>query len=115
MGVGRPGHCRRHHRSRDRPIKADTRGRRNGDKIAVNRHHDAAPCEGRRHLAVATFARLGAIAGSRRGSHRIVSVKFTQEAERRGLVLALSASIEVTLMGDNWIRTSDLADVNRAL
>ena len=55
---------------------------------------------GRRELAVATFARLG-IAGTRvRGSHRIVSVEATEEAERRGLVLALPAFIEVTVVGD---------------
>jgi hypothetical protein len=35
-----------------------------------------------------------------RASHRIVSVEMTDEAERRGLVLALPASIEVTLVGD---------------
>ncbi len=56
--------------------------------------------EGRRHLAVATFARLGVVSGSKRGSHRIVSVEATDEAERRGLVLALPASLEVTMVGD---------------
>jgi hypothetical protein len=56
--------------------------------------------EGRRHLAVATFERLGTIARPQRRSHRIVSVAVTQEAERRGLVLALPASLEVTLVGD---------------
>ena len=39
--------------------------------------------EGRRALAVATFARLGAI------GRRIVSIEVTPAAERRGLVLAL--------------------------
>jgi hypothetical protein len=43
--------------------------------------------EGRRALAVATFARLGAIGG------RIVSVEVTPAAERRGLVLALPTSV----------------------
>ena len=56
--------------------------------------------EGRRRLAVGTFARLGVVAGTRPGSHRIVSVEATDEAERRGLVLALPASLEVTVVGD---------------
>ena len=56
--------------------------------------------EGRRRLAVATFTRLGVVSGARPGSHRIVSVEATEEAERRGLVLALPASIEVTVVGD---------------
>ena len=56
--------------------------------------------EGRRQLAIATFARLGVVSGPERGSHRIVSVEVTDEAERRGLVLALPASIEVTMVGD---------------
>ena len=56
--------------------------------------------EGRRHLAVATFARLGVVSEPTRGSHRIVSVEVTDEAERRGLVLALPASLEVTVVGD---------------
>jgi hypothetical protein len=56
--------------------------------------------EGRRQLAVATFERVGVAAGSMPGSHRIVSVEMTDEAERRGLVLALPASIEVTMVGD---------------
>ena len=43
--------------------------------------------EGRRALAVATFARLGAIGG------RIVSIEVTPAAERRGLVLALPTSV----------------------
>jgi DNA invertase Pin-like site-specific DNA recombinase len=55
---------------------------------------------GRRELAVATFARLGVVGTGVRGSHRIVSVEATEEAERRGLVLALPASIEVTVVGD---------------
>jgi hypothetical protein len=61
--------------------------------------HDTSD-EGRRHLAVGTFARLGVVSGPTHGSHRIVSVEVTQEAERRGLVLALPASIEVTMVGD---------------
>ena len=56
--------------------------------------------EGRRRLAVGTFARLGVVSGARPGSHRIVSVETTEEAERRGLVLALPASLEVTVVGD---------------
>ena len=43
--------------------------------------------EGRRALAVATFARLGAI------GPRIVSLEVTPAAERRGLVLALPTSV----------------------
>ncbi len=55
---------------------------------------------GRRELAVAVFARLEVVATAERGSHRIVSVEATEEAERRGIVLALPASIEVTVVGD---------------
>jgi len=55
---------------------------------------------GRRELAVATFARLEVVGTGVRGSHRIVNVEATEEAERRGLVLALPASIEVTVVGD---------------
>ena len=51
-------------------------------------------------LALATFARLGIISGRGPRSHRIVSVEVTEEAERRGLALALPASIEVTMVGD---------------
>ena len=40
--------------------------------------------EGRRQLAIATCARLGVASGPERGSHRIVSVEVTDEAERRG-------------------------------
>ena len=58
------------------------------------------PDAGRRDLAVATFARLSIVGTGRRASHRIVSVEETEEAERRGLVLALPASIEVTMVGD---------------
>ena len=57
---------------------------------------DAGRCE----LAVAIFARLGIVSTGEHGSHRIVSVETTEEAERRGLVLALPASIEVTVVGD---------------
>jgi DNA invertase Pin-like site-specific DNA recombinase len=59
--------------------------------------------EGRRRLAVATFARLGVVSGRRPGTHRIVSVELTEEAERRGLVLALPASLEVTMVGDTGL------------
>lgn len=56
--------------------------------------------EGRRRLALATFERITVLSGPTRRSHRIVSVGVTDEAERRGLVLALPASIEVTVVGD---------------
>jgi hypothetical protein len=55
---------------------------------------------GRRGLAVTTFARLGVVGTAVRGSHRVVSVEASEDAERQGLVLALAASIEVTLVGD---------------
>ena len=58
---------------------------------------------GRRGLAVTTFARLGVVGTAVRGSHRVVSVEASEDAERRGLVLALAASIEVTLVGDTGI------------
>jgi hypothetical protein len=58
---------------------------------------------GRRELALATFARLEVSATSQRGSHRIVSVEATEEAERRGLILALPASLEVTVVGDTGV------------
>ncbi len=54
----------------------------------------------RRELAVATFARLAIVSTGERGSHRIVSVEATEEAERRGLVPASPASLEVTVVGD---------------
>jgi hypothetical protein len=56
--------------------------------------------EGRRQLALATFERISVASGPKRASHRIVSLEITDEAERRGLVLALPASIEVTMVGD---------------
>lgn len=56
--------------------------------------------EGRRALAVGTFARLGVISGKARRSHRLVDVEATESAERRGLVLALPTRIEVTMVGD---------------
>ena len=34
------------------------------------------------------------------GRDAIVSVEATEEAERRGLILALTASVEVTVVGD---------------
>ena len=42
----------------------------------------------------------GSISENDRGSHRIVNVTATEDAERRGLILALPASIEVTVVGD---------------
>jgi DNA invertase Pin-like site-specific DNA recombinase len=57
--------------------------------------------EGRRRLAVATFARLGAIAG------RIVNVELTPHAERRGLALAMP--VKVSVVGDTGFRTIALA------
>ncbi len=56
--------------------------------------------EGRRGLALSTFERISVVAGATPGSHRIVSVALTEEAERRGLVLALPACLEVTMVGD---------------
>lgn len=56
--------------------------------------------EGRRALAVGTFARIGVIAGAERRSHRIVDVEATPEAERRGLALALPTRVVVTVVGD---------------
>lgn len=55
--------------------------------------------EGRRALVVGIFGRLGVVGGSERGSHRIVSVETTVEAERRGLVVALPTRLQVTLVG----------------
>jgi hypothetical protein len=56
--------------------------------------------EGRRQLALGVFERIEAVSGLERGSHRIVGVELTEEAERRGIVLALPASIEVRMVGD---------------
>ena len=56
--------------------------------------------EGKRALAVGTFARIGVVAGVKRRSHRIVDVEATAEAERRGLTLALPTRLEVLLVGD---------------
>jgi hypothetical protein len=56
--------------------------------------------DGRRRLAVTAFVRLGVRSGPDRGSHRIVTVETTREADRRGLVLALPTSLEVTMVGD---------------
>jgi DNA invertase Pin-like site-specific DNA recombinase len=56
--------------------------------------------EGRRQLALALFERIEVASTHDRGSHRIVRVEMTDEAERRGIVLALPASIEVTMVGD---------------
>lgn len=46
--------------------------------------------EGRRMLAVATFTRLGVVARGGAGSHQIVSVDVTLDAERHGLSTSLS-------------------------
>jgi hypothetical protein len=67
--------------------------------------------EGRRALASNVFARLGAVAGSSRQVHdrrhpaqgRIVFVEVTDYAERRGLVLALPARLEVIVVGDTGL------------
>ena len=67
--------------------------------------------EGRRALASSVFARLGAIGGDSRQLHdrrhpalgRIVSVEATDYAERRGLVLALPARLEVIVVGDTGL------------
>ena len=56
--------------------------------------------EGRRRLALATFERINVVSSPKRASHRSVSVEMTEEAERRGLVLALPAYLEVTMVGD---------------
>jgi hypothetical protein len=56
--------------------------------------------EGRRRLAIAIFERIGVVASPERGSHRIVSIELTAEAERRGLVLGLSACFAVAMVGD---------------
>lgn len=54
---------------------------------------------GRRALVVAIFARLGSIAGKAPGSHRIVSVAVTEDAEAHGLVLALPCRLKPTPAG----------------
>jgi hypothetical protein len=67
--------------------------------------------EGRRALASSVFARLGATGGGSRQLHdrrhpaegRIVSVEATEYAERRGLVLALPARLEVIVVGDTGL------------
>lgn len=54
---------------------------------------------GRRALAVAIFAKLGAV------DRRIVDVDVTEDAERRGLVLALPTRLhEVSVVGDTGAR-----------
>ena len=50
--------------------------------------------DGRRALVVAIFSRLGAI------DRRITSVEATPDAERRGLLLALPAALNITMVGD---------------
>lgn len=52
--------------------------------------------EGRRALVVAIFARLGSTAGKAPGSHRIVSVTVTEDAEAHGLVIALPSRLQPT-------------------
>lgn len=55
--------------------------------------------EGRRAMAVAIFAKLGAV------DRRIVDVDVTEDAERRGLVLALPTTIRgVSVVGDTGVR-----------
>lgn len=62
--------------------------------------------EGRRALVVGAFARIAVVSGSGRGSHRIVDVEPTAEAERRGLALALPTRLQVTLVGGTGARTT---------
>ncbi len=65
----------------------------------------------RRGLAVTIFSRLGTVADSDRSVHdrrrpahaRIVDVEVTDYAERRGLVLALPARLEVVMVGDTGL------------
>jgi hypothetical protein len=67
--------------------------------------------EARRALASSIFARLGAVGDSARQLHdrrhpavaRIVAVEVTDYAERRGLVLALPARLEVIVVGDTGL------------
>jgi hypothetical protein len=56
--------------------------------------------EGRRHMAVATRSPASASCRGHQGLTPDVRVEATEEAERRELVLALPASIEVTMVGD---------------
>jgi hypothetical protein len=56
--------------------------------------------EGRLRIALAAFERITVLSGPTRGSPRIVSEQVTDEAERRGIILALPASIEVSMVGD---------------
>jgi Resolvase, N terminal domain len=66
---------------------------------------------GRRALASSIFARLGAVGDTARELHdrrhpaaaRIVAVEVTDYAERRGLVLALPARLEVIVVGDTGL------------
>jgi len=67
--------------------------------------------EGRKTLAGATFSRLGAVMDKNRALHdrrspprvRITQVELTEHAERRGLVLALPARLEVVMVGDTGL------------
>lgn len=59
----------------------------------------ATSAEGRRAMATAMFAKLGAV------DRRIVDVDVTEDAERRGLVLALPTTIRgVSVVGDTGVR-----------
>jgi hypothetical protein len=56
--------------------------------------------EGRRRLAIAIVERIGVAASPERRSRRIVSIELTEKAERRGLLLGLSAFFAVAMVGD---------------
>lgn len=66
----------------------------------LGRLWEATSPEGRRRLAVATFARIGAV------DRRILEVEPTPYAERRGLAIALPA--RVSLVGDTGLSPSGL-------
>ncbi len=66
---------------------------------STREQREAALPNGLRLIAELTSL-AGVVAGARPGSGGIVSVEATEEAERRGLVLVLPASIEVTVVGD---------------
>jgi hypothetical protein len=65
----------------------------------IGRPWDDTDDEGRRGLAVALFDELRFTGGIRRGTHRITSVKVSEDAEARGLHLALPSRPEV-MVGD---------------
>ena len=66
---------------------------------------------GRRALAASVFSKLGAVQSGDRTLHdrrhaahaQIVTVEVTEHAERRGLVLALPARLEVVMVGDTGL------------